>query len=113
MRPNDVQPRRSEPPTRMRPTSKRPCHLERGELRRVSQDRRFGLVGYHVCCPRCGFVTVALNGNDGLLITEDDTGDRVSFSQPVRCVYCAVLIHLRDGQAELEEDGRVRRVRYR
>ena len=56
----------------MRPTSKPPCKLERGELRRVSQDRRFGLVGYHVCCPRCGFVTVALNGNDGLVITESE-----------------------------------------
>ena len=58
----------------MRPTSKGPCKLERGEMRRVSQDRRFGLVGYHVCCPRCGYVTVALNGSDGMVITE--TGDR-------------------------------------
>ena len=45
---------------RMLPTSKGPCKLERGEMRRVSQDKRFGLVGYHVCCPRCGYVTVAL-----------------------------------------------------
>ena len=98
---------------RLRPSSKRPCHLERGEMRRVSQDRRFGLVGYHVCCPQCGFVTVALDGNNGLVITEDQSGDRVTFSQPVRCVYCAVLVHLRDGEGEIEEDDRVRRVRYR
>ena len=34
---------------RMRPTSKGPCKLERGEMRRVSQNRRFGLVGYGCC----------------------------------------------------------------
>ena len=98
---------------RMRPTSKRPCKLERGELRRVSQDRRQLLVGYHVCCPRCGFVTVALNGHDGLAITESEDGSEVTFSKPLRCLYCAVLIHLKDGLATLEEDDRVRGVRYR
>lgn len=98
---------------RMRPTSKRPCKLEPGEMRRVSQDRRRLLVGYHVCCPRCGFVTVAFNGHEGFVITESDDGERVTFSGPLRCVYCAVLIHLEDGLAELEEDERVRYVRYR
>jgi len=98
---------------RLRPTNKRPCKLERGEMRRVSQERRRLLVGYHVCCPRCGFVTVAFNGQDGFLISESDDGERVTFSRPLRCVYCAVLIRLQDGQAELEEDDRVRRVRYR
>ena len=98
---------------RLVPTAKRPCKLDRGELRRVSQDRRRLLVGYHVCCPHCGFVTVALNGHDSLTITESDDGADVTFSQPLRCVYCAVLIHLQDGIATLEEDDRVRRVRYR
>jgi len=99
----------------MRPTNKPPCKLERGELRRVSQDRRFGLVGYHVCCPRCGFVTVALNGNDGLTITEAEEAGAllVTFSRPLRCTYCAVLIHLDRGEATLEEDANVRQVRYR
>ena len=97
----------------MRPTSKRPCHLQRREMRRVPQDHGRGLVGYHVCCPRCGFVTVALDGHDGLVISEDDAGDRVTFSRALRCVYCAVLIHLHGGEAQLEEDDRVRRVRYR
>ncbi|OGQ97508.1 MAG: hypothetical protein A2284_15080 [Deltaproteobacteria bacterium RIFOXYA12_FULL_61_11] len=97
----------------MRPTSKPPCKLDRGELRRVSQDRRFGLVGYHVCCPRCGFVTVALNGSDGLVISESDDGERVSFSRPVRCLYCAVLLGLKNGEADIQEDERVRRVQYR
>ena len=97
----------------MRPTSKPPCKLDRGELRRVSQDRRFGLVGYHVCCPRCGFVTVAINGNDGLVITESDDGAEVTFSRPLRCVCCAAKIHLRSSEAELVEDEHVRNAGHR
>ncbi len=98
---------------KMRPVSRPPCKLDPGEMRRVSQDRRLSLVGYHVCCPRCGFVTVALNGHEGLAIIESDVGTAVTFSKPLRCVYCAVLIHLSDGEAEIEEDERVRHVRYR
>ena len=96
----------------MRPTSKPPCKLERGELRRVSQDRRYGLVGYHVCCPRCGFVTAVLNGTDELAITES-ADESVTFSLPARCVFCNVLIHLVAGELTLEEDDRVRNVSYR
>jgi hypothetical protein len=92
----------------MRPTHEPPCRLAPGELRRVSQDRRLGLVGYHVCCPRCGFVTFAWSGRDGLAITED--GERVTFSRPLRCLHCAVLIDLRDGEADLREDDGVRSV---
>ncbi len=94
-------------------SSKRPCKLERGELRRVPQDRSLrGVVGYHVCCPRCGFVTAVLNGDGGLVITES-ANEEVSFSAPARCVYCSVLIHLVSGQFNLEEDDRVRNVSYR
>ena len=98
---------------RMRPTSKGPCKLARGEMRRVSQDRRFGLVGYHVCCPRCGYVTVALAGRDGMAITADPVTGAVTFSDPLRCVFCQILIHVRDGLGTLEEDEHVRDVRYR
>jgi hypothetical protein len=95
-------------------TSKRPCRLGPGELRRVPQNRAFrGLVGYHLCCPRCGFVTVVLEGHQGLAIAESDDGERISFSAPVRCVFCAVLVHLTEGEARLEEDAYVRPVRYR
>jgi hypothetical protein len=47
-------------------SSKRPCVLVRGEMRRVPQDRSYkGIVGYHVCCPRCGFVRSSEEvGND-------------------------------------------------
>jgi hypothetical protein len=94
-------------------TDKRPCKLGRGELRRVPQDRSFrGLVGYHLGCPRCGFVTVVLQGADGLLITETPAGE-VSFSVPARCVYCAVRLHLAIGELTLEEDALARPVRYR
>ena len=82
-------------------------------MRRVSQDRRRLLVGYHVCCLRCGFVTIALNGHEGLAISESRDGADVTFSKPLRCTYCAVLIHLRGGEAKLEEDEHVRDVRYR
>ncbi|HEU4409101.1 MAG TPA: hypothetical protein VFS43_27840 [Polyangiaceae bacterium] len=95
-------------------TSKRPCRLGPGELRRVPQNRTSrGLVGYHLGCPRCGFVTVALEGHQGLAIAESDDGQRVSFSTPVRCTFCAVLVHLTDGKARLEEDALVRPVRSR
>jgi hypothetical protein len=93
-------------------TDKRPCRLGRGEIRRVPQDRTYrGLVGYHVGCPRCGFVTAVLHGNDGLHITE--AGEAVSFSSPARCVFCAVLLRLVDGELTTEEDADVRHVRYR
>jgi hypothetical protein len=89
-------------------TDKRPCKLGRGEMRRVPQDRSFrGLVGYHVGCPRCGFVTIALQGDEGLEITEG-AGGEVSFSRPVRCVLCCVLLGLRKGELECLEDRATR-----
>ncbi len=94
-------------------SDKRPCRLGRGELRRVPQDRSFhGIVGYHLGCPRCGFITAVLNGVDNLAISERDDG-AVSFSTPARCVYCSVLLHLTEGELTLEEDASVRPVRYR
>jgi hypothetical protein len=98
---------------RIRPSSKRPCELGRGEVRRVSQNRRSPLVGYHVCCPRCGFLSIALEGSGGLAITEGEVEDDLSFSRPLRCLFCRVLIHLTRGELELEEDESVRSVQYR
>jgi len=86
---------------RMRLTNKPPCRLERGELRRIPLNPAFGLVGVHLCCPRCGFVTVALRGSKGLEINEHEG---ISFSQPVRCLFCKVLLHLDHNHMELEED---------
>ena len=58
-------------------------------------------------------VTVALNGRDGMVITEDPVTGAVTFSAPLRCVFCQVLIHVKDGLGTLEEDEHVRDVRYR
>ena len=96
-------------------TDRRPCLLERGDLRRVPQNPLSGVVGYHVCCPRCGFGTITVNGSNGLVITEakSDGEILVTFSHPIRCTYCAVLIHLDRGEATLEEDANVRQLRFR
>ena len=98
---------------KIRPSSKRPCELRRGEVRRVSQNRKSFLVGYHVCCSRCGFLSIALNGSDGLVISEGEAEDDLSFSRPLRCLFCRVLIHLSGGEVRLEEDESVRSVQYR
>lgn len=94
------------------PSAKRPCRLEAGEVRRVPQDRTNFLVGYHVCCRRCGFITPALDGH-GLEITEGAEPDDLTFSQALRCTFCRVLMHVSHGELRLEEDADVRNVRYR
>ena len=95
------------------PSSKRPCHLQGGEVRRVPQNRGGFLVGYHVCCLRCGFVTPALEGDAGLAITETKDPADITFSRPLRCTFCRVLMHVSHGELRLEEDADVRAVRYR
>jgi hypothetical protein len=93
-------------------TDKRPCKLGRGEMRRVPQDRNFrGLIGYHVGCPRCGFVTIALQGDEGLLISEG-VGDEVTFSRPVCCVFCCCRLNLQAGEMSVHEDEQARPVRF-
>ena len=89
-----------------------PCKLTKGELRRIPQNPRSWPIGYHVGCPRCGFVTMAVAGKRGLEIDESADG-RVSFSRPVRCSYCQVLIHLNRCELTSEEDENVRSVRCR
>ena len=93
-------------------TNSAPCKLSKGELRRIPKNPRSWPIGYHVGCPRCGFVTMAVVGKDGLEIDESVDG-RVTFSKPLRCAYCQVLIHLNRCELTLEEDENVRQVRYR
>ena len=97
----------------VRPSSRRPCHLQRGEVRRVPQGSCSRLLGFHVCCPRCGFVTPALQADGGLMITEGAAPDDLTFSRPLRCTYCRVLQHLEHGDLKLEEDADVRNIVYR
>ena len=96
---------------KMTVTDRRPCRMRRGDLRRVPQERRCRVVGYHVGCPRCAFVTPVIDGQDGVRITED--GELVSFSAPVVCVMCLVRIALERGEASLEEGPDVRPVHRR
>ncbi len=97
-------------PVRAHVVTSAPCKLARGGLRRFPQNRRSWPMGYHVCCPRCGFVSVALNGK-GLEIDESLAGE-VTFSKPLRCIYCQVLIHLERCVIQLEEDEHVRPLQY-
>jgi hypothetical protein len=92
-------------------TERRPCRMRPGELRRVPQDRRARALGYYVACPRCGFVTPVIHGQEGVWIEED--GELVSFSAPATCVMCLVRIALARGEATLEEGPDVRPVRAR
>ena len=94
-------------------TSRRPCELERGQARRVPQNTHAGLVGYHLCCPHCGYVTVALDGSEGLTVGENEVRTEITLSRPVRCLFCKVQIGVVAGDIELIEDEHVRDVRYR
>ena len=94
-----------------RVVARAPCELEPGELRRVPQNLRVRVVGYHVCCPGCGFVTMAVDGDEGLVITEGDGG--LSFSRPVECLYCEALVQLDSGEIDTREDGDVHRLSIR
>jgi hypothetical protein len=86
-------------------TADRPCCMQRGTLRRVPQNPTQRVIGYSVCCPRCAFVTFALQGFEGQKITEidSDIGTRVSFAQPLHCLYCGVRVHVIHNEATLEE----------
>lgn len=79
----------------------------------MPQRRESRVIGYHVCCPRCGFVTPALAGDRGLEIGEGELEDDITFSRPVRCTFCRVVLHLTSGEMRLEEDADVRNIRYR
>lgn len=98
---------------RLHITSRRSCDIERGQAGRMPQNPRSRLVGYDVCCPRCGFLTVAVNGRGGLTIIESDHRTDVTFSTPIRCPYCKVRIAVTAGEIQLIEDAHVRSVRYR
>ena len=97
---------------RTRISENSPCRLKKAELRRVPHNPKSWVIGYHVCCPRCGFVSLAMNGQRDLVIDEDMAG-QVTFSKPFRCTYCAVRIHLNRCELTLEEDDHVRPLRYK
>ena len=96
-------------------SDERPCRLKRGELRRLPYDSQYPVIGYYLCCPGCGFVTLALDGANDLVISETSVGDRgvVTFSRPIRCICCSLIIHLTRNDGRLVEDEHVRHLHYR
>ena len=94
---------------KMTVTDRRPCKMQRGDLRRVPQSPAAAAIAYHVGCPRCGFVTPAIRGDAGLVIHEGPSG--VSFSRAVRCLMCLVEIAIENTTATLVEGPDVRAVR--
>jgi hypothetical protein len=80
------------------------CKLHPGELRRVPQDGARSLIGYHVACPACGFVNIALPGEQGLQIDEG----AMTFSHRLACMRCRASLRVDKG-AFFWEEPHVRR----
>ena len=86
-------------------SSKPVCKLAPGELRRVPTDRSRSLIGYHVACPACGFVNIALPDAEGLRVDEATT----TFSERIGCLRCHAHLRIDHGAFFWEEGQRVRR----
>ena len=71
----------------LRVVSKTPCQMNRGELSRFPRNRRHQPIAYHLCCPHCGFANTIFKSRSQI-ITESEDGEEVSFSRPIRCVFC-------------------------
>lgn len=74
-------------------TKNAPCCMSRGQVRRVPQDKSQPILGYHVACPKCGYVTLVLHGRLGIFLSEDALG-QVSTSKPLSCLFCQILIDI-------------------
>ena len=55
-------------------TDEPPCCMSRGQLRRVPRRRSQPVLGYHLCCPLCGFVTLVLEGH-GVVVAGEGHAD--------------------------------------
>ena len=88
----------------------KPCtKLLPWELARVPSDRRAPPIGYRLCCPSCGFVTLSVIGDQGQALLGRGRG--LSLAQPVECLYCEAQVLVQGGQMTLVEDGHVHRRR--
>lgn len=74
-------------------TKSAPCCMTRGQVRRVPQDTSQPILGYHVACPMCGYVTLVLHGRLGVFLSEDDLG-QVSTSKPFVCLFCQISLDI-------------------
>jgi hypothetical protein len=84
-------------------TSNSPCTMTQGELRWVPQNQAGDPIGYYLCCPYCSCVTYIQNRLNGLNIDESKEV-LVSFSKPIRCRYCNVMIHIEQCEITFEKD---------
>lgn len=89
-------------------TTAPPCKLEAGQLRRVPQNRSSWPIGYHVCCPACGYVTLVVQGQNDLSIEEGVDGT-VTFTRPIRCHFCQAQIRIHRCELSLESNGHAQR----
>ncbi len=74
-------------------TKNAPCCMSRGQVRRVPQDRSQAILGYHVACPRCSYVTLVLHGRLGVFLSESEVG-QLSTSKPYSCLFCQIQISI-------------------
>jgi hypothetical protein len=71
-------------------TKNAPCCMTRGQVRRVPQDRTQSILGYHVACPSCGYVTLLLHGRLGVFLCESEDG-QLSTAKPHACLFCHTM----------------------
>ena len=84
----------------------KPCsELRPWDLCRVPSDRKAPVLGYRVCCPACGFVTLSVAGDDGQAIYEGQPG--LTLSQPVECLYCGARVLIEYGEMVLLDGDHV------
>lgn len=83
------------------PPERPACQLEKGEARRVPRRPGAALLGYHLCCPRCGWRLFVMHGDDGQHVIEAPDG--LTISPPVICGYCGAEIAVDHGEVTMKE----------
>ena len=78
------------------PPERPACRLEKGEARRVPRRPEAPLLGYHICCPQCGWRLFVMHSDDGQKVIEEPDG--LTVSPPVICGYCGLEIAVERGE---------------
>jgi len=77
------------------------CRLQKGQARRVPRRPGASLVGYHLCCPECGWRLFVMHGDDDQEVIEGQDG--LTILPPVICGYCGLEIAVDGGEVTLKE----------